>query len=349
MIQLRRSYTNGESTSHIITDLIDKEVKINGLGFENIKLVPCDEALNLNDIEELSDIMWKRPKKEFDEHEWLSAIEQTVESEWDPSKFNLVMHSSGYDSRVISHFLTKVHSRKPGSILFACIEPEVDEFMKIMNYQGWEKHQLATYDKLSDPYKLIFKFSTAYKGLDGTAEFPVNIFEVCIKYLQRIRKLPKDLNDVVLWSGIHMNELFRSVKPLAPSLKVSYSHRITPILGITLPTIVAPVVSIPSLRAIFSKSRNVNWKWREFSVRELDPKLAEFPKLRSPTGLDIPSDVVGRMVNDFKSSYYYKHVNQIPIPEITHTHFPEGNKGFWRVWTFASLVEHLVKNKVKIL
>ncbi len=347
MMQLRRYYTNGKSKSYIIPDLIDDNVTIKGLGFKEIKKLPYDKALDLDNISELSSIMRERPRKGFNDYAWLSAIEHTIEEVWDSSKLNLVMHSSGYDSRVISHFLAKIYRKKPGPILFVCIEPESVQFEKIMRHQGWDESQWEIYDKFADPFNLMFNFDIAWEGMDGATEFPMNTSAACIKYLQMIGKLPDDLSNVVLWTAIFMNELFRYEYPLFKVLRFIYSHRMGPIWGISCPNIVAPIISTRSLKAIFSKSRAKPHLWRDHLVRVLDPKLAKIDNITPLTGQPIPPLVADRMVSDFKSSYYYKH-HQVPIPKITHSHEPEENREFWRTWTFASLVEHLVKRGVEV-
>lgn len=349
MLQIRRLYTNGRSISPIMADLISESIEIKGLGFRSIKLIPYIEALGLNDIDELADIMWKRPKTgEFDSLEWLEAIGRAVELEWDPSKFNLVYHSSGYDSRIISHFLCKSYKRRPGPILFVCIEPEGDQFKKIMKYQGWDESQWAIYDKFANPFNLLFNFNTVWKGFNRPSKFPMNMSTTCIEYLQILEKVPMDLSRVVLWTGLHMNELFKSPRTLAQTIRRRYSHDWHTVWGPTCSAIIAPILSIQSLRAIFSKPRRERFRNQKGAVEMLDPGLANIGNWRPVPERPIPPLVSNRMIEDFKSSYYYRFIKQVPIPEnITNSYF-KGNWAFWRIWTFASLVEHLVESGVDV-
>ena len=354
ILNFRRFYTNGKIRSHIIADLIGESAKIQGLGFKGVRLVPYAEALGLNAISELADIMWERPVGEFNEHEWLAAIEHTIESKWDPSKLNLILHSSGYDSRVISHFLCRSYKKKPGPILFVCIAPEVVGFEKIMRLQGWDESQMTTYDRYADPFNLMSDFGTAWEGWGSSSEIPTNVAVACIKYLQMTDKLPENLNGVVLWTGMHVNELFVSMEALAPTMSSRYDHRMASAWGLACPNIVAPVLSVRSLRAIFSKSgtkgysNTKNQLRRKHLVEMLDPKLADIKRIKPPTGQNIHPSAANRMAKDFRASYYYKHIKQVPIPKLDHTTNPASNREFWKVWTFASLVEHLVKRGVKL-
>ena len=229
-------YTNGKVTSHVMANAVGETATIvrkkrravrpvwdknrnrfpmeEGWGFNEISMVPYNEASNIKKLG-LDDIMTVRPTNtSFNKQEWLSAMDRATDESWDPSKFNLVFHSSGYDSRIISHFIRKAYERRPGKILFVCMEPEGEPFKKIMNYQGWDETQWAIYDMFADPFKLWFDFYTSWEGLNGPRLMPHNGFDVCIKYLQILEKVPKDLSNVVLWHGVDMNELMLQQEPL---------------------------------------------------------------------------------------------------------------------------------------
>ena len=349
MLSLRRLYTNGKDTSYFIPDLVGDTVKLQGLGFEGITLVPYDEALGLSGINELKDIMRDRPEGKFDEYKWLSAIENSIESKWDQTKFNLVFHSSGYDSRVISHFLTKVYRQSPGDILFVCIEPESPQFKEIMQYQGWDESQWTIYDRYTNPFNLMSDFRTAYEGLDGLTTFPVNMSTACIKYLQAEGKCPEDLSNVNLWTGIHTNELFKSNQSLDKAIHRLYWSKLAPLWGMPCPNIITPVTAIDSLKAIFSTSRAEYFILRDRMVRMLDPKLAEIDRIGSCSSYTISSIGAERIIRDFKNSYYYRCMEFLPMPEFRKRRYFVDNHKFWKVWAFASLVEHLVSKGVKII
>lgn len=345
MLQIKHIYTDGKSRSNMMRDLIDGNAEIQGLGFKHIELLSYKEALELDKMKMLADIMWNRPKGEFDEHEWLISIEDTIESEWEPTRFNLMFHSSGYDSRVISHFLRKSYKKRPGPMLFVCMAPEtIDEIMK---YQGWDESQWTSYNICANPFNLMFDFNTAWKGFDGLGIWPVNVFTTCIEYLQILKKIPTDLSRITVWTGNHMNELFGSAQSLGLAFRKRYCHKSATLVAVNCPVTVAPILSVRSLRAIFSKLRMRYFKDRNYLLTMLDPKLAKFKRQNPFRGCRIPPEVAHRMRDDFKSSYYFRFINQIPIPELIHSH--SGNKEFWKVWTFASLVEHLTRQGVKII
>ena len=58
----------------------------------------------------------------------LKKLSYIIERDWDPDKFHLLFHSSGYDSRIFSSILMKLREKHGegwiGKILFLCWEPE---------------------------------------------------------------------------------------------------------------------------------------------------------------------------------------------------------------------------------
>ena len=67
---------------------------------------------------------------------------------WDASRPTLVLHSNGYDSRIISSCLVVLRDEgfKLGKVHFRCHEPEGTSFLQIMHRQGWTVDQYSVFE-----------------------------------------------------------------------------------------------------------------------------------------------------------------------------------------------------------
>ncbi len=75
------------------------------------------------------------------------AVKTYLREVWDPNGKYLILHSSGYDSRIISMSLAELRDEglKLGEIHFRCHQPECPEFFKIMRIEGWDKSQYSRF------------------------------------------------------------------------------------------------------------------------------------------------------------------------------------------------------------
>lgn len=71
-------------------------------------------------------------------NELILAFNDTLHRLWDDSKQHIIMHSSGYDSRILSYCIETSKNLK--DLAYVCIEPEGHYFQQLMNY--WKtKHR----------------------------------------------------------------------------------------------------------------------------------------------------------------------------------------------------------------
>lgn len=90
----------------------------------------------------------------------LQAKRQLMEhlrKHWDASHPNLVLHSSGYDSRIISSCLAELRDEGffLGEVHFRCHDPEGPAFIELMKRQGWHPSQYSVFDgPADDPFDI---------------------------------------------------------------------------------------------------------------------------------------------------------------------------------------------------
>lgn len=131
------------------------------------------------------------------------AIKGYIVKCWDPTKPKLFLHSSGYDSRIISGIITELREEKGdewiGDIHFRCHQPEGKLFKKIMKAEGWKNHQFSLWEDVkenNDHYNL------------GRIE-PVNGFMPCIQQYDFFSDYTKGREkDIIIIGGIYGGELF---------------------------------------------------------------------------------------------------------------------------------------------
>lgn len=75
------------------------------------------------------------------------TLKEHLKLYWDASKPNLFLHSSGYDSRILSSILAELRDEgfDLGTIHFRCHDPEGPSFLKIMRRQGWAPNQYSVF------------------------------------------------------------------------------------------------------------------------------------------------------------------------------------------------------------
>lgn len=74
---------------------------------------------------------------------------------WDATHPNLFLHSSGYDSRILSSCLAEMRDAgfPLGTIHFRCHDPEGPAFLEIMRRQGWDPSQYSVFNAPdADPF-----------------------------------------------------------------------------------------------------------------------------------------------------------------------------------------------------
>ena len=125
------------------------------------------------------------PKLIFDK------LVETLGRLWDDSKMQVVSHSSGYDSRVISMAIKELG--KNAVFVETCGESE--GFKKIMDYFGW-KDYIITHCPMDNPVD-IFKAPVGY---------PLNIFYTPFKKLHQEGKI----DNFQIITGLGQNEVTKT-------------------------------------------------------------------------------------------------------------------------------------------
>ena len=374
MHTVRPLYTDGKRKSPILRDLIGEQVTINpnfvrnklifGNGnkgrnygvtehetpFEEIAVVPYEDAFESH--KEAFDFKkYQGSRSEVDGRKYLEAFEQVVNSAWDPTKFNLVYQSSGFDSRIIGHFIRQKYKSDPGPILFVCWGAECEAFEQIMSYEGWDRLQYIMFPLDMEMSMYGFNFKDIWKHMNGASwHFSASMYHTSLDYLQTIGMAPKDPADLNIWTGLDNNSMVNWPGSLDDNYKrgyYSWALRMWGVIG-GIDTI-QPCMDIGVAKVLFTAANRKD-KIRREMVALADPKLASFPRTKTSKAR-VPLADLERMVIAFKQSYYYQNIERVPDPDFKgdiYMYDGRHNHNFWRKWTAASLIEELIRRGVRI-
>lgn len=177
----RKTY-NGKPFFDAIRDLPTKKLTVKPIDwvyhpyksdspFEEIKL---DKYVHSPKIRRL-----KRELKQIDpvngkfEKQVYRRLVKIIRRSWSDG-YNIVAHSGGYDSRLLSTIIKELGYRNV--IFFEC-GGESREFKRIMQLQGFGHNQIVVYNETVQPDKYFeYSFSFDPGRFNGLSGYPVNIF-----------------------------------------------------------------------------------------------------------------------------------------------------------------------------
>ncbi|MFN4199629.1 MAG: hypothetical protein ACK4FS_11450, partial [Flavobacterium sp.] len=126
----------------------------------------------------------------------IESLHRAIEKTWDPTKFHIILHSSGYDSRIISKVIANLRDKNGrkwlGKVLFICWEPEGESFEKIMKAEGWEPNEYHICNRNAQPdeyYSEVLAFEQCWKWIND-AQPPIFIHGYEIQKLKAQGKIP---------------------------------------------------------------------------------------------------------------------------------------------------------------
>jgi len=336
--------------SFIIDNLIEDKITINKnfiSTFKNENTTAFEEILpippsKIYDFKRLKESFKPRDNsKKLNFEELINSLYNIIYENWNIEKTNLIFHSSGTDTRLISTLIRKVYLEKGGKVKFICLAPEIKYCPDIFKYIGWDldENQIINFDILTD--KNIFNFYTLWKSVNGVSGFPYNFIDYIIK------NFVDDINNTTIWGGVFFNEAFECNGTIQDFLtRMYYQRHFTYLSSIqNKPEIIMPIFNIDSLKLIFeSKFSDDN---RMNLLKFIDPNLCNIPIIpitELHSYYKIPKNYFNSIINEFKKSFYYKNISS----NITFESTFRKNETMWTKITLASFIEHLIEKNTSI-
>ncbi len=320
-------------------------------------------------------IKYGSPSVKNDASKIAGAIASVIERRWDPKKFHVVMHSSGYDSRIVSKTIANLRDKYGnswlGEVLFLCWEPEGPEFKEIMRFEGWGKEQYHVCYEGVQPdeyYADVLDFTNCWKYTND-AQPPLWVIGPAVKYLQKSGVITKPITETQLIAAGGGNECFKfSPERLIEIFYYSrwgettnlipYSEQIRPFLSWDVIRLIKCFYSYPRWRRMFPRvlrlvKLNVPVNLRIKILDYLGPGLSKMRKAIDDGPATPYRQLSPRLLNkcreDFTTSGYYQQFI-LPYKPDYDRDMPKHlwTEDWWGEYAKASLCEYLVKNGVKI-
>ncbi len=297
-----------------------------------------------------------------------TLLKDYIYSKWDNSKFNIIFHSSGYDSRILSLIIRELYEEHGkewlGKMVFLCHDPEGGIFNHIMVNEGWGySNSIVNYDHecLGWRNREVFDFNKMWKFLNGPSDFPASPDAVFFDRLYKGNWFNTDKKDCRFWFGSFGNEVFnffvlqnKVFKDFCDTFYYSRYARfvsyfdvkniINPFLD---PKRVEYLLSIKLLNAPTDQNifkQLIIDKSRLGSVLDSVPV---FPPEKLKDSWCCPEMLFNKLVKDYEKSFFYKKVGDSGYRDRFFGLSKEQNE-WWSDCTLASLCDELIRRGVKI-
>lgn len=368
-LERRRSYTNtvtGE-TSFNITDLLPKKVTLNlsfpdkehyrtwaahrvtlDTLFQDVQVTPPQPVLTEENVEST------RTRSVPD---LLSTISSVIERDWPSDLFHVVMHSSGFDSRLLSATIRSLYQKHGsswlGNVLFVCTKWEGESFKDIMAFEGWEPRQYIVIDEDASPDDYyawsITHFSDAWERLGGIGRLPANFFWYPIAILHNAGLVPSPSN-IVLWHAQFANEVISYLLRgsalafnRAWQQHAYHTMRIRPFNCAIerTPWLNTDIIKVAS--GIIPSASNTDRESIDFRTGLCDavlPGLGAFDNIHfyGDERHAVSKRLSDQSISDYHASWYGKRWPDVASDGSHNTQFSD----WWEHWSSASLCEHLL-------
>ena len=327
--------------------------------FDEIKIVPYDKICSDEEWLFGSEDIKAEPMSitEYIERAF-DAFKLAILSKWDSEKFHVVMHSSGYDSRLVSWAIRALYDEfgdnHMGSVLFLNNYWEAEQFKQIMEYEGWDDSQYVVFNEfIKDPlmiYEGSFNFDIAWKHLNGgMIAYPVNANYEPITWCQNEGFIPTD--NIQCIGGAGSNEIARTLregKRIGWYFDWIYYHALStfPLKGRDW---IFPFLNFDFIRTVIKYNDTIDKNGISKQILDvIAPKLQKIDRisvhhLMKKGHLQISNNLVDKAYNNYKNSWYYKTIGTEvnPIGKFEYS-------TWWGLWNLASFCDHLVNSGVKI-
>ncbi len=332
--------------------LMRGQVYIDKTPFKEVMRVPYKESPEVTELHNELESCKKSDSFDFADA-LFNALMDSIEFSWKPEKFHLIGHSSGYDSRIISHaimLLAKKNGKEwLGEILFVENHGECDSFKEIMKIQGWDKSQYFSYNEQVKPelfHAGSLVFSDFHKKFNGIGSYPVNPFYDAFARMQQRDILPKS-DEIQYYTGYgsegitfqSANHSLRYYAEWHSNLQLNFFN--------TIGETIYPFWNFNFMKMVFYYSKTRLSRASELISKTVSPELNHIFKYRTGDVVDkgyrhIGSSVMDEIWNSYINSWYGKRNSNIKVDNFVNY------CNWWGHYCLASMCEYLISKGHKI-
>jgi hypothetical protein len=267
----------------------------------------------------------------------IRELEAFVEDRWN-DQFHMVFHSSGIDSRIVSKIIHRLYKKNGpewlGEVLFVCFGPECDEFMKIMEYEGWRRDQ---YFPCQNMLGACLYFEDAHNWLNGPCQNALGL-AVLEQIAVDISLAPPEYQ---LWSGYGANELFVAASGRGSlEARMRKEYRSEASVGRYRRRALYPFRAHNVLCHVATSECRMGGSLRTAVLRRLDPKLLEFENVQWRNAMLVPAKLRAISIKSYEGSWYAENIKPLHIENTTWRVMV---RQWWRDWSAAAICQHLLR------
>lgn len=323
-----------------------------GTYFREVQVVPAEESWSQSVRDFIAE---PRPRQNVSLQSFLfsafNAIETVVENTWKPDKFHVLLHSSGWDSRMISLIIRRLTDKHGtdwlGKVLFLEGDGEGQGFRQIMSYLNWAPEQYHVHgEKFDGPNRhwYAFQFDRSWRQVNGACAFPFCVFNEAYEYCQKDGIIPSD-DQVQLYTGYGANEMayMMSGRGLDDFSRHHYyqSQALWPLHA----EWIAPYFSLRLADVFLRLGMGQPTVWRSQAVEMVAPELAKVPRMTGEQMYalgcrDVSTQLLEKAFAEYNTSWY----NKVVHPSVSPTASYRGESPWWFHYTLASFCEWIIKS-----
>jgi len=289
---------------------------------------------------------------------FIELMKRSIYESWDPKKFHVILHSGGWDSRILSMIITKMYQTQGtkwlGNIIFVCKEPESECFHKVMDFEGWSKEYRLIYNGGIDPLKYndrFLDFDNLYVYIND-AIWSCNFIRLALEdIMKKVPGSPTDINEYQIYGAGYFTEMFQFKARFFDILEYYYR----PINGqySTSGNILYPILN-EHIFKLFIKSdygKGVGpMDLKKLVMENLDPKLLNIPRyddlnIYNSPYLQLSQETLMWARLKYVNSWYGKNIRPDVGGQLTTSYKPSV---LWNLWSAAALCEHLISIGIKV-
>ena len=281
-------------------------------------------------------------------------IQGAVHRHWRPGMFHLVFHSGGWDSRILSASVRRLHAGLGdgwlGGVLFVCVGNEAPTFEAVMRLEGWEAGRWLSVADAGPLVEAMTDVNDAGRWLNGVTMQAVDYNWLLVERLQAMGAAPGD-GDIQLVSG--RNEtLFGATMPEGNRLGWSWAEAYDSYLAVSrykAAEVVFPLTDYGVAREALDSSVRLDWStpgldekcgFRRDLAEALWPGLGEIPR----STLEVPAltpERVERMAVEYSRTWYGMQCWE-DARRLAHGRLLDKSE-WWAAFSAAALCEALAK------
>jgi len=324
--------------------------------FKEVTIVPPERVMTL-EMRKLFKTRFGYSKVKSDAHYFAILyryFSQAVARSWKPKMFHVILHSSGFDSRMLSWTIKTLSRRRGwlGKVIFLCTKWEGALFKQIMRYERWHPSQYLVVGEnrqKNEYYAPIYlDFESIWQHTNGAASKLNNIGWYLIDQAQKDGLIPE--NGVQLFTGEWGNSVFdaasgpRANRVLATKWRWRYMSYPCSI-SYKCDELVQPFTDIGLVRRILVSEPRFGRLLRPKLLSWVNPGLSKIKCFRTderffPSGTP---PILSRLLKGYNDSWYARNVRKL-------TRLPAQNQhsAAWSYVSSASFCEYLLSQGYEI-